>query len=81
MKNFPDILGIELQNAVALLEAEGLDFIVLETKSPKRESIEGELRVIRTQIQDIGIGNSDNSELPKKLIPASKRVVITVCRI
>jgi len=69
LKKFPDILGTELQNAVALLEAEGLDFIVLETKPPKRELAEGELRVIKTQIQDNGTDDEP------------KRAVITVCRI
>lgn len=79
MKIFPDILGIELQNAAALLKAEGLDFIVVETKPPKRELAEGELRVIRMQIQDIG--NPNKSEYTEKLTSASKRAVLTVCRI
>lgn len=79
MKNFPDILGIELQNAAALLEAEGLDFIVVETKPQKRELAGGELRVIRMQIQDVG--NSSKSESDEKIIYTSKRAVLTVCRI
>ncbi|MDD4563972.1 MAG: hypothetical protein PHE79_00585 [Eubacteriales bacterium] len=79
MKSFPDILGTELQNAAALLEAEGLDFIVAETKPPKRELTEGTLRVIRVQLQNT---ETDKSELREKLdMPTSNRAVLTVCRI
>ncbi|MDD2189552.1 MAG: hypothetical protein PHV71_03085 [Eubacteriales bacterium] len=52
MSEFPDVLGIELKNAEALLEAEGLDFIIIETRPPRRELTEGTLRVIRTQKQN-----------------------------
>ena len=80
MGEFPDILGIELQNAAALLEAEGLDFIVTETRPPRREVTEGTLRVIRVRIQNTG---SDQPESAEKLdVPASnRRTVLTVCRI
>ncbi len=47
MNDFPDILGMELRDASALLEAEGLGFIVSETKPAKRELTEGTLRVIK----------------------------------
>ena len=49
MKNFPDVLGMELGAATALLEAEGLTFIIVETKPPRNEVIEGVLRVIKVQ--------------------------------
>ena len=52
MNDFPDILGMELHDATALLEAEGLDFIVAETKPARKELTEGLLRVIKVQIQD-----------------------------
>jgi len=43
----PDVLGIELEKAKTLLNSEGLDFIVKETKPTRREPIEGTLRVIK----------------------------------
>lgn len=52
MTDFPDILGMELHDAKALLEAEGLDFIMIETKPEKRGIAEGVLRIIRVQPQD-----------------------------
>jgi hypothetical protein len=47
LNDFPDVLGMELHDAKALLEAEGLAFIIAETKPPKKELTEGVLRVIR----------------------------------
>lgn len=49
MIDFPDVLGMELHDATALLEAEGLDFIIAETKPARRELTEGVLRVIKVQ--------------------------------
>ena len=49
MNDFPDILGMELHDATALLEAEGLAFIIVETKPAKKELTEGVLRVIKVQ--------------------------------
>jgi len=43
---------MELHDAKALLEAEGLDFIMIETKPEKRGIAEGVLRIIRVQPQD-----------------------------
>lgn len=51
MGDIPDILGMELHDAAALLEAEGLAFIISETKPAKRELTDGVLRVIRVQPQ------------------------------
>ena len=47
MNEFPDVLGMELHDATALLEAEGLAFHVIETKPTKKELTEGVLRVIK----------------------------------
>lgn len=52
MNDFPDILGMELHDATALLEAEGLAFIIAETKPARRELTEGDMRVIRVQRRD-----------------------------
>ena len=53
MNEFPDVLGMELHDAKALLEAEGLGFRIIETKPAKRELTEGVLRVIKAvQPQD-----------------------------
>lgn len=49
MNDLPDILGMELHDATALLEAEGLAFIIVETKPAKKELTEGTLRVIKVQ--------------------------------
>ncbi len=40
---------MELHDATALLEAEGLAFIIVETKPAKKELTEGVLRVIKVQ--------------------------------
>jgi hypothetical protein len=52
LNDFPDVLGMELHDATALLEAEGLAFIIAETKPARRELTEGEMRVIRVQRRD-----------------------------
>ena len=52
MNDFPDVLGMELHDATALLEAEGLAFIIAETKPARRELTEGDMRVIRVQRRD-----------------------------
>lgn len=51
MENIPDVLGMEFDMAKALLEAEGLDYIVVETKPSKREEVDGILRVIKVSKQ------------------------------
>ena len=53
MSDFPDVLGMELHDASALLEAEGLVFMVSETKPVKRELTEGTLRVIKVVKTDV----------------------------
>jgi len=50
--DFPDVLGMELHDARALLEAEGLAFIITETKPSKKEVTEGVLRVIKVQSKE-----------------------------
>lgn len=45
--SFPDVLGMKLDVAAALLEAEGFPFLVEETRGFKGEVAEGTLRVIR----------------------------------
>ncbi len=47
MSDFPDLLGMELESGKALLEAEGLDFIVLETKPTKKQLESGTFRIIK----------------------------------
>lgn len=58
MNDFPDVLGMALHDATALLEAEGLAYIIAETKPTKRKNFipaeagqfpEGVLRVIRVK--------------------------------
>lgn len=49
MTDFPDVLGMELHDAAALLDAEGLAFIIVETKPTKKELTDGVLRVIRVR--------------------------------
>ena len=71
MTDFPDILGMELHDAKALLEAEGLDFIVVETKPSKKELTEGILRVINVVPQK---SESEDSN-------SKQRIVLTVCMI
>ena len=71
MNGLPDVLGMELHDATALLEAEGLDFIIVETKPTKKEVTEGVLRVIKVHPQNT---KSDEIELKQSL-------VLTVCRI
>ncbi|MDF2653628.1 MAG: hypothetical protein K0R19_102 [Bacillota bacterium] len=71
MNEFPDILGMELHDAAALLEAEGLAFIIAETKPAKKELESGELRVIRIKVSDRGAS----------LAEEQKNIVLTVCRI
>lgn len=71
MNEFPDVLGMELHDATTLLEAEGLAFIIVETKPVKKELTEGILRVIRVTSQSV-----------KSNKPGSNQsVVLTVCRI
>jgi len=52
LTDFPDVLGMELHDAAALLDAEGLAFIIVETKPAKKELTDGALRVIRVQPQN-----------------------------
>ena len=51
MSYLPDVLGMELHDAKTLLEAEGLAFIIAETKPPRKELAVGTLRVIKSAIQ------------------------------
>ena len=44
---------MELHDATALLEAEGLAFIIVETKPAKKELTEGVLRVIKVQQKEL----------------------------
>lgn len=53
--SIPDVLGMDLERAKALLVAEGLDFNVIETKPTKGEPVDGILRVIRVQPEDPGM--------------------------
>ena len=75
MIDFPDVLGKELRDAKALLEAEGLDFIIAETKPVKKELDSGELRVIRVRppLSDPAVGSADRSP--------DQCFVLTVCKI
>jgi len=52
LNGFPDILGMELHDAEALLEAEGLTFVITETKTANSEAAEGTLRVVRVQTRE-----------------------------
>lgn len=54
MSRFPDILGMELHDAEALLEAEGLTFVLTETKATSGGAAEGTLRVVRVQTRASG---------------------------
>jgi hypothetical protein len=47
LQNYPDVLGMELNTALALLKAEGLDFLITETKPTKKQDYSGTMRVIR----------------------------------
>ena len=76
MNEFPDILGMELHDAAALLEAEGLAFIITETKPAKKELSEGVLRVIKIQYQDTQLNQAMSNQEESKVT-----IVLTVCRI
>lgn|GEM_PF-1290552 len=79
MNDFPDVLGKELHDATALLEAEGLDFIIVETKPAKKELTEGVLRVIKVQPQ---VGKTDQAANQQSQCNNFNRsLVLTVCRI
>lgn len=71
MIEFPDILGMELHDATALLEAEGLAFIIVETKPSRKELPEGVLRVIKMQP-----AHTNHNSLEQ-----NQRVLLTVCKI
>ncbi|MDF3000240.1 MAG: hypothetical protein K0Q48_359 [Bacillota bacterium] len=71
MNEFPDVLGMELHDAAALLESEGLAFIIAETKPAKKELDSGELRVIRIKLPDRGAS----------LLKEQQNIILTVCRI
>lgn len=75
MIDFPDVLGKELRDAKALLEAEGLDFIIAETKPVKKEITDGELRVIKVRppLSGSAVESADRS--------SDQCFVLTVCRI
>ncbi len=71
MNEFPDILGMELHDATALLEAEGLAFIIEETKPTKKEITEGVMRVIKMRSPSTKLNGTE----------LNPKVVLTVCRI
>lgn len=81
MSDFPDVLGMELHDATALLEAEGLEFIIVETKPPKKRRAEQEdcdppeagqsaLRVVKVQPR--------SSE--RSLSEEKQGILLTVCK-
>lgn len=47
-----DVLGRELETARSMLEAAGLQVQVEETRTPRRVTLEGSLRVIRQTLTD-----------------------------
>lgn len=71
MTDFPDVLGMEIHAATALLEAEGLPFIITETKPTKKEVAEGELRVIRVLFK----------KKPDEDTDEKNTIMLTVCKI
>lgn len=71
MNDFPDVLGMELHDALALLEAEGLAYIIAETKPAKKELAEGVLRVIRVKLLSSDSAHSQPNQ----------SFELTVCRI
>lgn len=77
LKDIPDILGMKLVDAEALLEKEGLIFSVIETKPPRPPRViyaSSTLRVIK--VNEIRHDNI-NSKCSKE----SKEVLVTVCNI
>ena len=84
MSDFPDILGMELHDAAALLEAEGLTFVIEETKAVKGEVADGALRVVRVLSQSSKISPANGSgsavPVPEPTGPGNP-IVLTVCRI
>lgn len=79
MTDFPDILGMELHDAAALLKAEGLAFIIVETKPAKKELTDGVLRVIRVQSKAAAPGPEIDPESGGS--ESNRSFVLTVCRI
>ncbi len=75
MNDFPDVLGMELHDATALLEAEGLAYIITETKPTKRKNCvpadDGQLRIIRVKPPASDVTHPEQNQ----------RFVLTVCRI
>jgi hypothetical protein len=47
-----DVLGRELETARSMLEAAGLQVEVEETRTPRRVTLEGSLRVVRQTLAD-----------------------------
>lgn len=68
MRSFPDVLGMKLSVAAALLEAEGFPFLVEEVRGTKGEVVEGTLRVIRVLPAD------EKAE-------AAATLILTVCKV
>jgi hypothetical protein len=79
LNDFPDVLGMELHDVKALLEAEGLAFNMIETKPAKKELTDGVLRVIRVQPRVF----RPNPEIDPESggLEGEKGIVLTVCRI
>ena len=86
MSDFPDVLGMELHDATALLESEGLDFIIIETKPTKKELTEGVLRVIKVQPKngestEMRADDAQPNQTTSDITESKQSVVLTVCRI
>lgn len=77
MNDIPDILGMELHDAAALLEAEGLTFMITETKPVKKE-VDGVLRVIRVRSEMTLTGTADHETRDQRTGP---NILLTVCKI
>lgn len=78
MKHIPDILGMMLEDAEALLKTEGLIFNIIETKPPRppRDTYEfSGLRVIKVE------ENRHNSDDVENVVDESKSILVTVCRV
>ncbi len=77
MIEFPDVLGMELDEATALLESEGLTFVVTETEPNRNPLQSGTLRVIKVQLSKL----DDENEIKQMKNQKKQSVVLTVCKI
>lgn len=70
-----DVLGRELEAARAMLEAAGLQVEVEETRTPRRVTLEGALRVIRQSLADGAANEAGTVRLVvthERYVPASR---------